>query len=218
MRPYISCAALGFTLVTFTSVANAQSPITQPYEIIIVQPSGTPMPLVARSVGIVQPVQVVQTFETVRTIRPVARPIVRHQIVASRPTLHRVAVITTSHPLYDFAGTIPTATPVAQTIAEPVAVTPTSGQVLNVSGQFRCVQGCAGGIAGTAFVTQNGWDLNLANELGQSSRAWIDRPGHIWVQNWNEGAMYSPDGLTIQFDSGSVWQRILPQSYVYIRG
>jgi hypothetical protein len=84
-----------------------------------------------------------------------------------------------------------------------------SGQeVVNLSGQFRCVQGCLG--PGPAYVTQNGWDLNLVNEVGQPSRAWIDWPGHIWVQFWDEGAVYSPDGMTIQFDRGSVWVRNLP--------
>jgi hypothetical protein len=68
-------------------------------------------------------------------------------------------------------------------------------QVLNLSGQFRCVQGCVGP------------GPNLVNEVGQPSRAWIDWPGHIWAQYWNEGAVYSPDGMTIQFDRGSVWVR-----------
>jgi len=81
--------------------------------------------------------------------------------------------------------------------------------VVNLSGPYQCVQNCAG--PGPAFVTQNGWDLNLTNEVGQPSRAWIDFPGHIWAQYWNEGAVYSPDGMTIQFDRGTVWQRILPQ-------
>ena len=39
------------------------------------------------------------------------------------------------------------------------------------------------------------------------SRGWIDRPGHIWVDYWDEGAVYAVDGMTIQFDSGTVWQR-----------
>jgi hypothetical protein len=56
-----------------------------------------------------------------------------------------------------------------------------------------------------AFVTQNGWDINVVNEVGLPSRAWIDYPGHIWVQSWNEGAIYSSDGMTIQFDRGVVW-------------
>ena len=80
-------------------------------------------------------------------------------------------------------------------------------QVLNISGQFRCVQGCVG--PGPAYITQNGWDLNLVNEVGQPSRAWVDWPGHIWAQSWNEGAVYSPDGMVVQFDRGSVWVRNL---------
>jgi hypothetical protein len=82
--------------------------------------------------------------------------------------------------------------------------------VMNLSGEFRCVQGCRGGLVGPAYVTQNGWDLNLVNEAGEPSRGWIDYPGHIWAQYWNEGAIYSPDGMTIQFDRGSVWVRIVP--------
>jgi len=93
-----------------------------------------------------------------------------------------------------------------------------SAQVLNLSGQYQCVQGCTLPNAARAIVTQNGWDLNLVNEIGQPSRAWVDRPGHIWAEYWHEGAMISPDGLTIQFDNGSVWQRIVPQPFVNTRG
>jgi hypothetical protein len=83
--------------------------------------------------------------------------------------------------------------------------------VVNLSGQFVCVQACMSSAPGAfAFVTQNGWDLNLANEAGASSRAWIDWPGHMWVDAWGEGAIYSPDGNTIQFDRGAVWQRYVP--------
>jgi hypothetical protein len=77
-----------------------------------------------------------------------------------------------------------------------------------LSGQFQCIQNCVG--PGLAYVTQNGWDLNLVNEVGQPSRAWIDYPGHLWAEYWNEGAVFSPDGLRIQFDSGVVWQRFVP--------
>lgn len=82
-----------------------------------------------------------------------------------------------------------------------------SAQVLNLSGRYRCVQGCVGGLSGPAYVTQNGWELNLVNEAGQPSRAWVDWPGHLWAQYWDEGAVYSPDGMTIQFDHGAVWVR-----------
>jgi len=91
-----------------------------------------------------------------------------------------------------------------------LGVTDASAQVPFLSGQYQCVQNCQGGVPGLAFVTQNNWDLNLVNEVGQPSRAWIDYPGHIWAEYWNEGAVYSPDGLMIQFDNGAVWRRFVP--------
>jgi hypothetical protein len=82
--------------------------------------------------------------------------------------------------------------------------------VVNLSGRYVCVQDCATGVAGQpAFITQNGWDMNLVNEAGMPSRAWVDWPGHIWVDRFQEGAIYSPDGMVIQFDRGTVWQRDL---------
>ena len=95
------------------------------------------------------------------------------------------------------------------------AVCPASAQGIFLSGQYQCVQNCKGTMPAPAFVTQNGWDLNLVNEIGEPSRAWIDWPGHIWAQNWHEGAIYSPGGLTIQFDNGSVWRRIVPESLLW---
>jgi hypothetical protein len=95
------------------------------------------------------------------------------------------------------------------------ASTPSAAQVLNLSGQFRCVQDCAGGLVGQpTLVTQNGWDMRLLNEAGEPSRAWIDYPGHIWAEYWNEGAVYSADGMTIQFDRGTLWERDLGQVVV----
>ena len=61
-----------------------------------------------------------------------------------------------------------------------------------------------------AFVTQNGTNLNLVNKAGQPSRAWPDMLApttRIWADAWNTGAVYSPDGMTIQFDNGTIWQR-----------
>lgn len=90
-------------------------------------------------------------------------------------------------------------------------VTAADAQVIDLSGEFTCVRNCLagpdGGPPALAYVTQNGWDLNLVNEAGVPSRAWVDWPGHIWAERWQEGAIYSPDGLTIQFDRGTVWQR-----------
>jgi len=92
--------------------------------------------------------------------------------------------------------------------AGALTTTGVSAQGIDLTGQYHCVQNCKG--PGPVYVTQHGWDLNLVNEAGQPSRAWIDWPGHIWAQFWNEGAVVSPDGLTIQFDDGTVWRRDLP--------
>ena len=81
-----------------------------------------------------------------------------------------------------------------------------SAQGVNLTGRYQCVTICRGGGI-YAFVTQNGWDLNIINEAGLSSRAWVDYPGHIWVQREDQGAIYSPDGFSIQFDGGTLWQR-----------
>ena len=90
-----------------------------------------------------------------------------------------------------------------------VSVTGASAQVLNLTGQFQCVRLCLTTQPAFAYLTQADWELNLVNEAGVPSRGWIVYPGHIWVASWNEGALYSPDGMTIQFDNGAVWQRVI---------
>lgn len=88
--------------------------------------------------------------------------------------------------------------------------TSAAAQGVNLSGRYICVKGCATDVRGPfafAYVTQNGWNLNLVNEAGQPSRAWVDWPGRIWADNYQQGAIVSPDGMVIQFDHGSVWQR-----------
>jgi hypothetical protein len=208
MKNFASLAAAAFAVVAAAPAANAQALVTQPYQTLIVPPGSTVIretPLFAAQAG--QPIEIVSTVETVRTIRHAARPHVRHHVVASRKIQDRLAV-NEGRPLYNMTAEpvvqTAVATPAVQTIAAPV-VAPGVGPGL--SGQFQCIAGCAGGSAGPAFVTQNGWDLNLVNEIGQPSRAWIDWPGHIWVQSWNEGAVYSTDGMTIQFDNGTVWAK-----------
>jgi hypothetical protein len=189
------------------------------------------MPMVDVSSGVLQPTQTVETVQTVpaappapkqtvETVQTVAAapPAVRHHVVASHhatvhqvleshhATVHHVAASASSRSLYNYVGR-----PTVLRVVAPVVITqaPIAAprQALNLSGQFLCVEGCAGGQPGLAFVTQNGWDMNLVNELGQPTRAWVDWPGHIWALNWNEGAVYSPDGMTIQFDNGTVWRR-----------
>ncbi len=50
-------------------------------------------------------------------------------------------------------------------------------------------------------------------EAGTASRAWPDwfsPTSRIWVDALDEGAVYSPDGMRIQFDNGTIWLRGLP--------
>jgi hypothetical protein len=210
MKTFASLAAAAFALVAGAPVANAQALVTQPYQTLIVQPGTTVIretPLFAVQAG--QPVEIISTVQTVRTIHPAARSHVHHHVVDSRKIQDRVAQ-NYGQPLYNMAAepvvetaVAAPAVPVVQTVATPLV---SSGVGPGLSGQFQCIAGCAG-VGGPAFVTQNGWDLNLVNEIGQPSRAWIDWPGHIWVQSWNEGAVYSADGMTIQFDNGTVWAK-----------
>ena len=95
-------------------------------------------------------------------------------------------------------------------LSTALVATAASAQDVNLSGRYICVQGCRAGDPGQfAFVTQNGRDLNMVDDAGIPSRAWIDWPGRIWAENFQEGAIVSPDGLVIQFDRGAVWQRDL---------
>jgi hypothetical protein len=86
-----------------------------------------------------------------------------------------------------------------------------SAQSINLTGTYRCIQDCRDGYVGApAFITQNGYNLNLVTESGDSFRAWPDVTApnsRIWIDARNESAVYSPDGIRIQFDDGRVWQR-----------
>jgi hypothetical protein len=88
-----------------------------------------------------------------------------------------------------------------------LATTEASAQGVNLTGRWRCVELCLGPPGSFAFITQNGWELNIVNDAGEPSRAWVDYPGRIWVERANQGAIYSPDGSTLQFDRGSIWRR-----------
>ena len=81
---------------------------------------------------------------------------------------------------------------------------------VDLNGVYRCVAQCLGGRGSFAHITQYGRQLNVVNDAGVASRAWVDYPGRIWVAEANEGAIYSPDGFTIQFDHGTIWQRVVP--------
>jgi hypothetical protein len=98
--------------------------------------------------------------------------------------------------------------PFALAAAAVLTATGASAQSINLTGPYRCIEGCRANAP--AFVTQNGYELNLVNEAGQSSRAWPDAfapASRIWADNWNMSAVYSPDGMTIQFDNGTIWRR-----------
>src|SRR5271163_1574355 len=88
-----------------------------------------------------------------------------------------------------------------------------SAQSINLTGPYKCIEACRGAPAGgPAFITQNGPNLNLLNEAGQPAQAWPDlfAPAtRIWVAAWAEGAVYSPDGMIVQFDNGTIWARDL---------
>jgi len=92
-------------------------------------------------------------------------------------------------------------------VSTALASTGASAQGVNLSGRWRCVELCLGAPGGFAFITQNGWELNIVNDIGAPSRAWVDYPGRIWIEQANEGAIYSPDGVTLQYDRGTIWQR-----------
>jgi hypothetical protein len=91
------------------------------------------------------------------------------------------------------------------------AASDASAQVANLTGIFTCVDKCRGGLP--AQITQNGDQLNIVTEAGTASRAWPDwfsPTSRIWVDALDEGAVYSPDGMRIQFDNGTIWLRGLP--------
>jgi hypothetical protein len=93
-------------------------------------------------------------------------------------------------------------------VTAALATTTVSAQnVVNLTGRWQCMAQCLAPPGGFAFITQNGWDLNLVNDLGAASHAWVDYPGHIWLERANVGAIYSPDGIVLQFDNGTIWQR-----------
>ena len=101
--------------------------------------------------------------------------------------------------------TILAAAPAAAILLATAAAAQVHG--IDLNGRYLCIANCAGAPGGIAFVTQNGWELNMVNDAGQPSRAWVNFPGRLWIDRLQEGAIYSTDGMTIQFDHGTIWQR-----------
>jgi hypothetical protein len=98
---------------------------------------------------------------------------------------------------------------VLSAIAVSVVMIAGNAGAQNLTGRWRCVEFCQAPPGGYAYITQNGRDMNIVNDVGESSRAWVDYPGRVWVDQANMGAVYSPDGMRIQFDRGTVWERAL---------
>jgi len=96
-------------------------------------------------------------------------------------------------------------------IGAAMTATGAFAQSVNLTGTYQCVQTCRGD--NLAYVTQNGPELNLLTEAGVASRAWPDwfyPASRIWIDVYNYGAVYAADGMTIQFDNGTIWQRYVP--------
>ena len=81
-------------------------------------------------------------------------------------------------------------------------------QGVDLNGRYQCVAMRTSAPGSSAFITQYGSRLNIVNEAGTPSRASGDYPGRIRIEQANQGAIYSPDGIRIQFDRGTVWQRV----------
>jgi hypothetical protein len=99
-------------------------------------------------------------------------------------------------------------------LAAGIAGSASAEPFTNLTGTYRCIQMCRDGMIGApAFVTQNGDSVNLTTETGESYRAvpdWSAPDSRLWIDARSESAVYSPDGMRIQFDDGRVWQRDLP--------
>jgi len=96
-----------------------------------------------------------------------------------------------------------------------------SAQSINLTGTYRCIQDCRDGYLGApAFITQNGEQVNLVTETGDSLRAYPDFTApnsRLWIEARDESAVYSPDGMRIQFDDGRVWAREIAPPPVVVR-
>lgn len=96
-------------------------------------------------------------------------------------------------------------------IVAALTTTAASAQSVDLTGTYQCIQMCRGDAL--AYVTQNGPALNLLTEAGVASRAWPDwyaPTTRLWIDAYNISAVYSPDGMLIQFDNGTIWQRYVP--------
>jgi len=96
-------------------------------------------------------------------------------------------------------------------LAAAFAATAASAQSVDLTGRYNCTAMCRGEVQ--PYITQNGPELNVVTEAGVPSRAWPDwnfPTTRIWVEMLGQSAVYTPDGMVIQFDGGTVWQRDIP--------
>ena len=86
---------------------------------------------------------------------------------------------------------------VGSLVALGLMSSPASADIANLTGHYICVKNCSGKLWHSAYVTQNGWDLNLLTEANVPIRAQTDwfSPNRIWVGAWNTGAVYSSERL-----------------------
>jgi len=92
-----------------------------------------------------------------------------------------------------------------------LAATGASAQSIDLTGKYNCIAMCRGDYQ--PYITQNGPELNVVTEAGVPSRAWPDwffPTTRIWIDALNQSAVYTPDGMLIQLDGGTVWQRDIP--------
>lgn len=100
---------------------------------------------------------------------------------------------------------------IAIVAAATLAASGASAQSVNLTGTYQCIQMCRGDML--AYVTQNGASLNLLTEAGVATRAWPDwyaPMSRLWIDLYNISAVYTRDGMAIQFDNGTIWQRYVP--------
>src|SRR5260221_5323986 len=72
-----------------------------------------------------------------------------------------------------------------------LVATDASAQGVDLNGRWRCIQLCRDGLVGApAYVTQNGWEMNLLNEVGEPSRAGGDRGGPLGAPT----PLFRPEG------------------------
>src|SRR5262245_33113733 len=99
-------------------------------------------------------------------------------------------------------GTVAILAALVATNASPQA------QGVDLNGRYQCVLLCPGVPGQFEVIIQNGRELNIFIFTdGAPSRGLITCPGHLWIDG--ASAIYSPDGMTIRFDGGTLWQRVL---------